>query len=219
MNVQALLFHPRMRDIPIRTPESLQDFRNLADRFRTNPGGLGTALMALRARGVDLNAPLDDQLPLYDALLTERTFLVRGLMDAGVDPMAASPRGIPLFWEAVAWNELKAVKAMLESSHVDPAWVNEAGKNALHLAASNGSIAMMEVLVRAGVDPFASDAEGKTPADVLFRQWASHAVPKHAQNYHLFLSQLPELRAPVLKEKLETQWQSIPVPSRSGPRF
>lgn len=190
-----------MRDIPIKTPETLKDFQNLAARFATNPAGLRMALIALVARGWDPNEPLDQYyLPLHDALLRRNTPLVCALLDVGADPMRCQPPGeTSLLGQAVVWNEVSVVKAMLQTPTADPvAKIN--GHTLLHVAAQNGAIEMMEVLVAAGVDPWEPNHEGVTAYDTLAKEQGQHATQWGV--YLAFANQLKQLKAEGLVVRL-----------------
>lgn len=190
-----------MRDIPIKTPETLKDFQNLAARFATNPGGLQVALLALVARGWSPNDPLDQHyLPLHDALLRRNTPLVMALLDVGADPMRCQPPGdTSLLAQAVIWDEVSVVKAMLKTPTANPV-AKVKGQTLLHVAAQNGSIGMMEVLVGAGVDPWEPNGEGATAYDALAKEHGSHATQWGV--YLEFAKQLKRLRADALLERL-----------------
>ena len=203
-----------MRDLPINTPNTLQDFRNLEARFAKNSGARDMAFLALVARGWDPNTPIEGVLPLYDVLLRKEQGPLEALVRVGVNPMLPGPNGTPLLFQAVSWNDVEAVQALLASPHADPL-VKLNGQTLLHAAAINGSIPVMEMLVTAGVDPWEPNSEGETAYDVLSATWATHAVERHALRYQSFADGLKQARAVALVERFENR---LPSSAPSVPR-
>jgi hypothetical protein len=73
---------------------------------------------------------------------------------------------------AVLWGEASLLQAVLDAKpSLDAA--TTLGHNALHLAASAGSLGLVPVLVLAGVPADAKDRQGRTPADIACHMpWA-----------------------------------------------
>ena len=203
-----------MREIPLKTPATLADFINLAERFKNRPDYLGMQLVALVARGVDLNEPVDGQTVLNRALSTQRPWLVEALMAAGADPMAPSA-GIPGFRAAVAWNETRAVSAMLKTGRVDINHTDARGNLAIHDAAVNGNSLLMKTLLAYGAQALVANLDGETALDVFERLHVSHALHIHQDRARLDLSRLDPLARINL---FEASWDR-PSPPRPSMRF
>lgn len=203
-----------MRDVPIRAPEGLGDLQGLGQRFATNPGGLDTALLAWRAWGWDVNAWMDGRPPLLDALQRRDLPLVRGLLRAGADPMRPSPgpAGGTLLHQAACWNEVAAVEAMLQVGGADVGSLDARGFSLLHLAVSNRSVDMVELLVEEGLDPWAPEPDGRTAMQQLMEQ--GQAGSAGADLLEL-AGRLPEMRAVALEKQLA---QSLPAPAPAPAR-
>lgn len=204
-----------MRDIPLKTPAALADFINLAERFKTRPDYLGLQLVALVARGVDLNEPVDGQTILNRALSTHRPWLVEALMTAGANPMAPSS-GTPGFRAAVAWNETRAVSAMLSTGRVEVNHVDERGNLAIHDAAANGNSMLMKTLLAYGAQALTPNLDGETALDVFERLHVSHAHYIHQEKAQRELGGLDPLARINL---FEASWDRPATPPRPSIRF
>lgn len=196
-----------MRDIPIKTPENLDDFINLAERFRKRPDNLFRVLVALVARGVDLDAPLDGQTVMCRALATQRVWLVEALLQAGADPMAPARDGVPAFRMAVAWNETQAALAMLETGRVDIQQVDSGGASALHDTAQNGNEHLMQAFLTHGARGFEVNQNGESALDIFERGPASHANHDHKRASQKILDKMDSMARAGLLEG------SLPPPS------
>lgn len=191
-----------MRDIVFRTPTTQQDALALVECCRTNPGRLSTLLLAWRARGLDLNAPLEGKTLLHQAVLTQRHWLVEGLLAAGASPMAPT-EGQPAFLVAAYYNEIEAVKAMLETGHVEIHATGIHGQTAAHYAALNGNADLLKLLLAHGANLFLANDSGQTPLD-LADSWTHHTQSVHAAQAMAFLKDVrPRARAVTLGQALE----------------
>lgn len=204
-----------MRDTPLKTPNDLADFINLAERFKGRPQNLILGLVALAARGVALNGLVEGQTVMNRALSTQRPWLVEALLAAGADPMAPSS-GVPAFRAAVAWNEIEAAIAMLESGRVDVNHVDSRGNQAIHCAASNGNLSLMKALMAHGAQALSLNSVGENALDVYERLHARHALQEHSQAARQALTQMePQARINLFEES----WESPSATPRPGPRF
>lgn len=204
-----------MRDIPLKTPRDLADFINLAERFKKRPDYLSIMLVALVARGVDLNEPVHGQTVMNRALSTQRTWLVEALLSAGADPMA-STSGVPAFRAAVSWNETRAVVAMLETGRVEVNHVDGRGNLATHDAATNGNTLLLKSLLAYGGQALTPNANGETALEVFERLHVSHAMPAWQQEA---ADSLQELEPLARINRFEQAWARPAAVSTPKPRF
>jgi len=186
-----------MREIEFRTPTTMQDALALVECRRTNPGRLVTLLRAWAARGLDLNQPLGTQPLLYTAVVTQRPWLAKALLEAGADPMATHD-GQPAFISAAFYNESNILKDMLDTGRVQVNAQDAHGQTAAHYLAENNNMEALAMLVEAGANLFLTNGQNKGALDIAQR-WLGHAVPRHAAEAEAFLHRLrPVARQVVL---------------------
>lgn len=203
-----------MREIEFRTPTTMQDALALVECRRTNPGRLVTLLRAWAARGLDLNQPLGTQPLLYTAVVTQRPWLAKALLEAGADPMALH-EGQPAFISAAFYNETSILKDMLDTGRVKVNAQDAHGQTAGHYLAENNNREALEMLVKAGANLFMANGQDMEALDIAAR-WQGHAVYARAVEAEAFLRRLrPAARQVVLEEGLP---QTTRV-ARPSPRF
>jgi ankyrin repeat protein len=74
---------------------------------------------------------------------------------------------------AVSGGDADTVRVLLAKGKPDLEAAEESGATALHIAAGDGQVELVRLLLAAGADPAARNAEGRTPADVAAK--ANHA--------------------------------------------
>ncbi|XP_077247380.1 ankyrin repeat family protein isoform X2 [Tasmannia lanceolata] len=178
--------------------------------------------------------------------------LLNFLISKGVDVDSQSDAGTPLIW-AAGHGQQDAVKALLEHHANVSCWVpamlgdlNSGGVTPLHIAAENGSIEIINCLLKAGADPNASDEDGLKPVqvaaargnrgavEILFPltsvqdlpDWSVDGIIKHMQSEASKLQEeadVPKKRdlhkAETIEVTLEAKKKSLEAKSRGEEAF
>lgn len=145
--------------------------------------------------------PSDDQQEILDEALvwaakSGRTEPMAFLIEQGANPNGDPYRGTPLIW-AAANNRMAAAKWLLEhGADVDHqgtfgGLTHGQGTTALHLAAQNGHMEMVQLLVEQGADPNIQDELYHSTA----AGWANHFGHEEVQKYLLALRKEQALEA------------------------
>lgn len=156
-----------------------------------NPKALAIILMNKRARkhfvkGIDLHD--DCYLPviinknsdIFKVLLANKIYfepaqILQSLIDENaldllLDFIEYAPASIhslingeSILLYAIRTNQIQAAKLIIEKTDLNINFVNSFNQNSLHLAVKNGDLELIEILLRAGVNPYLRDSELKTP--------------------------------------------------------
>ena len=122
----------------------------------------------------------DGWTPLHAAGFFGRTDAAEQLLDAGADPLALSSNymaNTPLH-AAIAGQTDPATVALLIRRGGDVNHRAAGGWTPLHLAASRGSIAVIDLLLDAGADPRARSDDGKSAADIATERGHPNAATR-----------------------------------------
>ncbi len=115
-------------------------------------------------------SPSDGYSPLGVAAFFRHREIVRYLLDAGADPLPASPQGgfTPLH-SAVATDaaprDLEIVRMLLDKG-ANPNARSEAGNTPLHTTGFTGDRTSLELLLKHGADRTIKNKDGKTAKDI-----------------------------------------------------
>lgn len=118
-------------------------------------------VIALVECGADPNTS-EGQFPVLQlATLRDNALIVEALLSAGASTTETNDSGYTALMEAARNNSGDAAAALL-SGGADPFTGLEAqnGRQAIHIAAINGALLVLEALIDAGVDPATPDAAG-----------------------------------------------------------
>jgi len=114
-----------------------------------------TAIDAAKARGVNLNAPLDagrgGLTPLMHACCTGRADVVEALIKAGANVNARTSEGRTALMFAAGWGNAATVKALLDAGARENERADD-GMTALMFAAARGEMDCLAALRNAGAD-------------------------------------------------------------------
>lgn len=132
-----------------------------------------TRLLISRGAEVSTRARLG-WTPLLVAAATGHTEAVRVLLDAGADVDCRDAYGWTPLMRAVSGSDADTVRVLLTEGKPDLEAAEENGATALHIAAGEGQVELVRLLLAAGADPAARDGDGRTPADVAAE--ANHAA-------------------------------------------
>lgn len=99
------------------------------------------------------------------------------LLDGGADPMRADAKGDSAIMEAVRFDDEATVELLLKSSsHSAMTATNKQQQTALHIAAMEGSISCLRLLVTSGAPLDMQDDNFMTPLDYATKRGAPEAV-------------------------------------------
>ena len=122
----------------------------------------------------------DGWTPLHLASFFGRLELVKILLDAGAPMMAISNNNeanLPIN-AAAAGRRNDVVRLLVERGCPPDARASDQGYTALHLAANNGDVELIEFLLRSGADRTLRTGAGETAHDLAARQ--GHTIPSLA---------------------------------------
>jgi len=122
----------------------------------------------------------DGWTPLHLAAFFGRLELVKILLDAGAPMMAISNNNeanLPIN-AAAAGRRNDVVRLLVERGCPPDARASDQGYTALHLAANNGDVELIEFLLRSGADRTLRTGAGETAHDLAARQ--GHTIPSLA---------------------------------------
>ena len=118
----------------------------------------------------------NDDTPLMFACAKARIAVAALLLDAGASVSRVNRGRTAALAFAAASGSRHVVELLLRSSPPpDAAASDEHGRTAMHYAAENDAAECVEALLRAGADPFARDARGRTPMDAAAAEGAAAA--------------------------------------------
>lgn len=143
------------------------DFSQLDARLsvlKTNPGQTKVFLLALLARGFDLNNPFPDSsgMSLVEHSLIHRSLhLLPILNELNIDINKISGSDVSTFERLLNYNEVDSVEYFIVSGKVDVNHSLSSGDFPVHIAAKNNSFAMLKVLSEHGADFNQSNHERK----------------------------------------------------------
>ena len=119
---------------------------------------------------------IGDDTPLMFACAKARIAVAALLLDAGASVSRVNRGRTAALAFAAASGSRHVVELLLRSSPPpDAAASDEHGRTAMHYAAENDAAECVEALLRAGADPFARDARGRTPMDAAAAEGAAAA--------------------------------------------
>ena len=139
---------------------------------------IGVQLLLKHRAKVDSRGPAGRS-ALMAACLAGNAEIVQLLLDAGADVNARDDHGVTPLLEAARAGANAVLRALAER-HADPAARDGAGRNALCIAcqSARADADTVALLLALGVDPQATDADGRTPLEraVAGGRWALVAV-------------------------------------------
>lgn len=117
--------------------------------------------------GADINATADSGMtPLHRGVCHGDRGVVLFLIERGADVNKRDRCGDSVIHKAGYWNRGEALHVLLRGGKVDVEARNQFGRTGLHLAAAQGSVDAVDVLVSYGAEIDAKDGEGQTPLHV-----------------------------------------------------
>ena len=119
----------------------------------------------------------DGWTPLHLAAFFGRLELVKMLLDAGASMMTISNNNesnLPIN-AAAAGRRNDVVRLLVERGCPPDARASDQGYTALHLAANNGNVELVEFLLQAGADRNLKTGSGETARDLAVKQ--GHSIP------------------------------------------
>jgi uncharacterized protein len=122
----------------------------------------------------------DGWTPLHLAAFFGRLELVKMLLDSGAPMLAVSNNNesnLPIN-AAAAGRRNDVVRLLVERGCPPDARASDQGYTALHLAANNGNVDLVEYLLRSGADRSLRTGAGQTAQDLAVQQ--GHAIPSLA---------------------------------------
>ncbi|KAI9873434.1 MAG: hypothetical protein M1830_000415 [Pleopsidium flavum] len=130
-------------------------------------------LMLLLTAGADINARTTQGVTaLCYAVRTNRTEIVRCLLQHGADPKTFDCKGYTPLSTSIYHNSHKSLRLLLVSGADHTFWTSELG-TILHMAAQTGDVQTLRILTEArltGINIEASDRYGRTALDWLYRR-------------------------------------------------
>lgn len=123
------------------------------------------SIEALRARGIDINAPdaLQGQTALHQLTLDNNTTAAALLLANGADPNKKNRLFIPPIYDAISLDELAMARLLLTHGANPNVALPVLGFTPLHVAASTGDPREIKLLLEHGANPNARDGKGVTP--------------------------------------------------------
>ncbi len=115
---------------------------------------------ALTAAAVNVSAAADD-VRLIDAAKQNDHFVIRALLEEGLDVNTRHPDGSTALLWATYYDEAETV-SLLVSAGADVNAANDYGESPLSLASQNRNAALVDTLLDAGADPHAVKPTGET---------------------------------------------------------
>lgn len=132
--------------------------------FAAITGDVRTINLLLR-RGAELDAVGANRWgALMVAAVKGHTDVVATFLQRGADPNLPDVYGWTPLMRASSRNRIATVRVLLEDKRTDIAQRDDYGATALHRAAEQGHLQMVELLVELGADIHALDARGRTAA-------------------------------------------------------
>lgn len=145
------------------TPENMEHLLSRLDAFKTNPAQAHIFLMALIARGMDLNNPFPEnkQNLVEKALLTQRDWLFPVMHQAGISIMHLPHSNSSTFEKVLDYNESNLIEFFLKSNLVDVNQELSDGSYPVHRVAREKNIRMLKLFSEMGADFNVLDKEQK----------------------------------------------------------
>jgi hypothetical protein len=143
------------------------DYRILAQLFRN-----------ISAHGGDFNRSLNPagETPIFIASGIENSTLLKSLLEAGVQPSAATHKGFTALHTAVESGYLEKVRLLLAAG-ADPGAEDASGNSPLHLSALlEKPDEIVKLLLAAGAKAYHRNSAGKTPVDLALGKGNSSSV-------------------------------------------
>ena len=119
----------------------------------------------------------DGWTPLHLAAFFGRTEIVKMFLDAGASMLAKSSNNesnLPIN-AAAAGRRNDVVRLLVARGCPPDARASDEGYTALHLAANNGNVELVEFLMQSGADPSLKTGSGETAHDLAVKQ--GHVIP------------------------------------------